>query len=225
MHKYIILKDNLERIFFTGKKLLLSKKIYKEGRELFLEKYEGFYSIKIVGIIRLFYISENSNVKRYRDLIDVTKNKLYKIENILKGSLITTNIIIEGADGTGKSTLTRELAQKGYLCQDRAIREVTQSMREYIPKEIRVYNVKMYLEEKKNSKLVILYLSKEEELKKRIFSREEISEYDKKALIFQRLYLDTYFSLQHYQNIFLLDGYNKTPEELVQSVIKLIKGY
>lgn len=225
MYKYIILKDNLERIFFTGKKLLLSKKICKEGRELLLEKYEGFYSIKIVGIIRLFYISENSNVKRYRDLIDVTKNKLYKIENILKGSLINTNIVIEGADGTGKSTLTRELAQKGYLCQDRAICEVTQSMREYIPKEIRLHNVKMYLEEKKNSKLVILYLSKEEELKKRIFSREEISEYDKKALIFQRLYLDTYFSLQHYQNIFLLDGYNKTPEELVQSVIKLIKGY
>ena len=222
MHKYIALKDNLERIFLSDKKLVRTRKFQREGKEILLEAYEGFYSIKIVGIVRLFYISKKSNVKKHNDFIDVTWNSLYKVQNILRGSLNCTNIVIEGADGTGKSTLINELAQLGYLCQDRAVHEVTQSMRENIPRNIRINNVRLYLEEKRHRKLVILYLSKEGELEKRIFSREEISEYDKKALIFQKLYLDTYFSLQCFQNIFLLDGYDKAPRELANEVIKLI---
>ena len=222
MKTYIALKDNLERIFLSDKVLIRKWIIKKGSKEVFVEKYKGFYSIKIPDIIRLFFISQNSTIKPHNDFIDVTGNKLYKISNILNGSLKKINIIIEGADGLGKSTLVNELAQQGYLSQDRAIHEVTQSMREYIPKEIRVENVRKYLAENKNRRLIILYLSDEEVLRERILNREEISEYDKKAIIYQRLYIDTYFALKDFENIFLIDVLGKSPKQIATEIIKLM---
>ena len=222
MKTYIALKDNLERIFLSDKVLIRKWIIKKGSKEVFVEKYKGFYSIKIPDIIRLFFISQNSTIKPHNDFIDVTGNKLYKISNILNGSLKKINIIIEGADGIGKSTLVNELAQQGYLSQDRAIHEVTQSMREYIPKEIRVENVRKYLAENKNRRLIILYLSDEEVLRERILNREEISEYDKKAIIYQRLYIDTYFALKDFENIFLIDVLGKSPKQIATEIIKLM---
>ena len=130
--------------------------------------------------------------------------------------------MIEGADGVGKSTLVAELAYKGYITQDRAVNEVTRKMREEIPKEDRIQGVKEYLEMDKNRKLVFLYLSDENVLKQRIESRKNISEYDKKALIFQRLYLDTYNGLKSFSNIYIIDCLGKTPAELVKEIENLI---
>lgn len=225
MKMYIALKDNLNRIFLYDKILIKVIIIKKDDKKLYVEKYEGFYSIKIEEKdLRIFYIDENSKVKPYKDFIDVTSNNIYKISNILKDSINNMNTVIEGADGTGKSTLVNELAQQGYLCQDRAIREVTQSMREEIPKDIRINNVKRYLEKDIKRNLVILYISDENVLKKRILNRKDISEYDKKAIIYQKLYLDTFLSLKKYDNIFLVDGLGKNKKQIATEVIKLIKS-
>lgn len=225
MKMYIALKDNLNRIFLYDKILIKVIIIKKDDKKLYVEKYEGFYSIKIEEKdLRIFYIDENSKVKPYKDFIDVTSNNIYKISNILKDSINNMNTVIEGADGTGKSTLVNELAQQGYLCQDRAIREVTQSMREEIPKDIRINNVKRYLEKDIKRNLVILYISDENVLKKRILNRKDISEYDKKAIIYQKLYLDTFLSLKKYDNIFLVDGLGKNQKQIATEVIKLIKS-
>ena len=74
----------------------------------------------------------------------------------------------------------------------------------------------------KNRKLVFLYLFDENVLKQRIESRKNISEYDKKALIFQRLYLDTYNELKSFSNIYIIDCLGKTPAELVKEIENLI---
>lgn len=222
MNVYIILKDNLENIFLSDKVLKERKEIRINNREIIYEQFEGFFRIQIVGIVKLYYVPKNTTIKKYIDFIDVTDNEKFKLKNIINGSLIITNLIIEGADGTGKTTLVNHLAQKGYISQDRAIYKITQSMREEILKEQRIHNVKEYLEADKRRKVVFLYLSDEKVLEQRIFSRERISEYDKKAIIFQRLYLDTYSCLRRCSNLYIVDCLNKTLEQIEYEIIKLI---
>lgn len=222
MKKYVALKDNLGRIFLSDKIKIDSYKQKIGKNEILVENYNGFSTVTINGNITIFYFSDETEQRPFNDFINVTQNKLYLLENVLKGSLKQTNIVIEGADGVGKSTLVAELAYKGYITQDRAVNEVTRKMREEIPKEDRIQGVKEYLEMDKNRKLVFLYLSDENVLKQRIESRKNISEYDKKALIFQRLYLDTYNELKSFSNIYIIDCLGKTPAELVKEIENLI---
>lgn len=220
MKKYVALKDNLGRIFLSDKIKIDSYKQRIGKNEILVENYKKFSTISINKTITIFFFSDEE--RPFNDFINVTQNKLYLLENVLKGSLKQTNIVIEGADGVGKSTLVAELAYKGYITQDRAVNEVTRKMREEIPKEDRIQGVKEYLEMDKNRKLVFLYLSDENVLKQRIESRKNISEYDKKALIFQRLYLDTYNGLKSFSNIYIIDCLGKTPAELVKEIENLI---
>ncbi len=222
MKKYVALKDNLGRIFLSDKIKIDSYKQKIGKNEILVENYNGFSTVTINGNITIFYFSDETEQRPFNDFINVTQNKLYLLENVLKGSLKQTNIVIEGADGVGKSTLVAELAYKGYITQDRAVNEVTRKMREEIPKEDRIQGVKEYLEMDKNRKLVFLYLFDENVLKQRIESRKNISEYDKKALIFQRLYLDTYNGLKSFSNIYIIDCLGKTPAELVKEIENLI---
>ena len=222
MKKYVALKDNLGRIFLSDKIKIDSYKQKIGKNEILVENYNGFSTVTINGNITIFYFSDETEQRPFNDFINVTQNKLYLLENVLKGSLKQTNIVIEGADGVGKSTLVAELAYKGYITQDRAVNEVTRKMREEIPKEDRIQGVKEYLEMDKNRQLVFLYLFDENVLKQRIESRKNISEYDKKALIFQRLYLDTYNGLKSFSNIYIIDCLGKTPAELVKEIENLI---
>lgn len=222
MKKYIALKDNLERIFLSKKIKTNSYIVRKEKNSVLVEHYDGFITVNINQIISIFYFFNETAEKPFNDFIDVTINNMYSLKKILQGQLKKTNIVIEGADGVGKSTLVSLLAEKGYLTQDRAVKEVTQKMREEISNNDRVENVKKYLQFDKSRKLVFLYLSNEIELKKRINMRENISEYDKKALIFQRLYVDTYNQLKGYDNLYIIDCLGKTPLDLVKEIEKLM---
>ena len=222
MNLYLALKDNLEKIFLSDKKLQERRVLRKKNIEIIYEKYLGFFTLSIGSVVRLFYIPEKCRYMAHKDFINVTKNKRYRLKNILNGSIVRTGIVIEGADGTGKSTLVGELAQRGFLCQDRAVKEITCSMREEILKEERIKNVKKYLEQNSNKIVVFLYLSNENVLKDRIFSRGELSEFDKKAIIFQRMYVETYNSLKDFQNLFIVDCIDKTPKQIANEIIKLM---
>ncbi len=222
MKKYIVLKDNLERIFLSKNEKIKSNFITKENHNLLVEYYTSFITVHIEKIITIFYFFNKTEEKLTNDFIDVTSNEKYKLKNILNGSLKKTNIVIEGADGVGKSTLIKQLANQGYISQDRAVKEVTQKIRIEISREERIDDIKKYLKSDTNRKLVFLYLSDESVLENRINSRELISEFDKKALIFQRLYLDTYNHLSHFKNLYIVDCLGKTPENLVKEIEKLI---
>ena len=222
MKKYVTLKDNLERIFLSKKKIIKSYFLTKENHNLLVEYYNGFIAVHIEGIVTIFYFFNETDEKPLNDFIDVTSNEKYQLKNILSGSLKKTNLVIEGADGVGKSTLIRNLANKGYLAQDRAVKEVTQKIREEISSEERINEIKKYLQADLNRKLVFLYLSDESVLTNRINSRELITEFDKKALIFQRLYVDTYNHLSNFRNLYIIDCSGKAPEELIKEIEKLI---
>ena len=194
MKKYITVKNNLERIFLSQRVQNKTFQIIKEKQKLIVEYYDSFIAVNITGIITIFYFFNDTCEQPHNDFIDVTLNEKYLLRNILKG----------------------------ILTQDRAVKEITQKMREEIPDTIRINKVKQYLKEDKNRKVIFLYLSDEESLKKRIYSREVVSEFDKKAIIFQRLYLDTYYNLKNYKNLFLIDCLNKTEKDLLAEIKELI---
>lgn len=222
MKKYVTLKDNLERIFLSKKRKIKSYSLTKENYNLLIEDYNGFFTVHIEGIITIFYFFNETDEKPLNDFIDVTLNEKYQLKNILRGSLKKINLVIEGADGVGKSTLIRSLANKGYLAQDRAVKEVTQKIREEISSEERINGIKKYLQADLDRKLIFLYLSDESVLENRINSRKLITEFDKNALIFQRLYVDTYNHLNNFDNLYIIDCLGKTPEDLTKEVEKLI---
>lgn len=187
--------------------------------DIFDKFRQHFQKIKIITI---FYFFNGTSEKPLNDFIDVTLNEKYLLKNIFKGSLKKTNVVIEGADGVGKSTLAKNLALEGILVQDRAVKEITQKMREEISDITRINGVEEYLKEDEKRKVFFLYLSDEKVLKERIYTREFVSEFDKKAIIFQRLYLDTFDKLRNYKNLFLIDCLNKTEEDLLTEIKELI---
>lgn len=221
MKAYIILKDGAESNFLLGKSILKKKYCFMNGKEVTLEEYDSFYSINVQGVIRLFYIFDDSNLGNDKNLLEVTGNSRYNVNNILQGSLRNTDIVIEGSDGVGKTTLVKALARNGVLTQDRAVEEVTRSMKTYLSKKERIQRVETYLRNNPSKKLVFLYLSNENVLYNRVFSREVVDEFDKEAIISQRLYIDTYNTLRNYPNLFLIDCLDKTPEKIAYEVIKL----
>ena len=222
MRKYIALKDNLARIFIQDKRQINQYTLKKESITWLIKHYQTFITVEISGIM-IFYFFNEIGEKPFEDFIEVTSNKRFLLKNILQGSVTKLNLVIEGADGVGKSTIVKKLAEEGYLAQDRAVEEITKQMREEIPNDIRITRVREYLKTNIKRKVIFLYLSNVEELKKRIFSREKVSEYDKKAVIFQQLYLDTYTHLQNHNNLYLLDCSEKSPHQLLKEIKKLIE--
>mgnify|MGYP001111242964 CR=1 FL=1 len=221
MKTYIMLKDSAEKNFLLDKNILKKKAAFVNGKKITIEKYASFSSMDIQDTVRLFYIPEKSDVEVNKNFIEVTENRNYKVDNILKGSLRKTNLVIEGGDGAGKSTLVNELAQKGILTQDRAVEEVTRSMKTYLTRDERIQKVERYLRNNPAKNLVFLYISDENVLHDRVFNREIVDEFDKEAIVTQRLYLDTYNTLKNYPNLFLVDGLNKNPQEIANEVIRL----
>lgn len=223
MKTYIILKDGAEELFLKDNNMIDSKTIFTNGQNVTIESYDLFCCVNVPGIVRLFCIPENSYLSNYKNFINVTGNNKYNINNILKGSLHNTNIVVEGADGSGKTTLVTYFAQMGLLTQDRAVEEVTKSMKTYLSENERVARVEKYLRDNPSKNLVFLYLSDEDVLYDRVFSREVLDEFDKDAIISQRLYKDTYEKLKSYPNLFLVDCLNKTPEVIANEIIELTR--
>lgn len=220
---FLALKDNLLDIFLADKKFLKSCAMFQYGKKVRKNIYQNFFTISIEDIT-LIYITQSEKYLIHNDFIEVTNNERYSILNILAGFVTSTNLVVEGSDGVGKSTLVANLAQLGILCQDRAVKEITKMMKPHIDEQQRVLTVSKYLEDNSNCKVVFLYMSNESELYKRIYSRKIISEYDKNTIIFQRLYVDTYLKLsQIYNNIYLVDCFGKTQADMVNDVLRVIK--
>ena len=172
-----------------------------------------FFVQNINGIIDLFLIPTDSSIFINKDFLDVTNNILFDVDKICNNSLSVTNTYVEGADGTGKTTVVNGLAAKGVITIDRCVEHVTKIMNQN-NRQLIVDSVKSFLENNPSSKVIFLFVSDKEEHYKRIFSRELISEFDKTAFDLQEKYLYVYEKLKDYENLYLVDTHKKTPEQV-----------
>lgn len=229
--KYVCMKKNLSDRFLSDKILIDKKTVQQSNKnnkcfEITTDTWldpttnQFFYIQYIKNLIDLYLIPTDSGIFVNKDFLNVTNNSLFNVNNLLNGSIQITYTYIEGADATGKTTTVNGLAENGIITIDRCVEHITRIMNQN-DKQLILQSVESFLIKNPNNKVIFLYVSDEQEHIKRVFTRERISEFDKNALSLQEKYLYTYNTLQNYDNLFLVDTYNKTPEE-VQNECKQI---
>lgn len=111
------------------------------------------------------------------------------------------------------------------MVQDRAVDEICVLMKEEVPIQERNLKVSNFLNANNSKKVIFLYVSNEKELWNRVLARENISEYDKKTLKTQKIYLETYQNIKNKcKNIFLIDTFNKTTEAISKEILRCCKS-
>ena len=135
-------------------------------------------------------------------------------------------IIIEGTDGVGKSTTIKRLAKNNIICQDRSRNVISKYMIFDISMENRT---KKYFEYLKNNNCLIIFLinNDKNELMRRIYSRNEINDFDMQAYEYNLLYKETYEYMKKHnmllKKLYMIDVTNLNIEEQTNKVKKLIK--
>lgn len=134
-------------------------------------------------------------------------------------------IILEGTDAVGKTTTIKELAKIGIYCQDRSKDVISKYMLFDYDLEYRANIYYNYL--KNNSNLIIFLVNNDkDELMRRVYSREKISDFDLEAYEYNKLYQDTYdYMLKNNMledKLFLVDVTGMTINEQASAVKEVI---
>lgn len=216
MKKFVIVKDLLMEKFLSDKRL---KEIQYKNEKIVLY-YEGFFIEKFKNV-DIINVIENS-IFIFDNMFEVTGNKIY--ENIEQKNYIKrSNIVLEGPDGVGKTTLAKSFVDEGILVKDREINNITKMMHDDVSEETRLLTVSNFLTNNPEKDIVFMILNKEN-LLNRISNRKNITEYDKKSLIYLEFYKQIYYQLnKYYSNLHLLNCDNSSVEELKQKTLKLVK--
>lgn len=138
-----------------------------------------------------------------------------------------TKYILEGTDGVGKTSTIKELLKEGIICDDRSRDIISKYMLFDVDMETRAKKYENFLKNS-NVKVIFMVNNDENEIMKRIYSREKLSEYDKKANEYNKLYLDTYnYMVKHnmtYGKLMLVDCTGLAFDEQVNRVKEMIRG-
>lgn len=136
-------------------------------------------------------------------------------------------IILEGTDGVGKTATIAKLREERIECQDRSKDIISKYMLFTVSMEERVKQYEEYLK-KSDVKVIFLINNNDDELMKRIYSREVIGEFDLEAVEYNKLYLDTYEYMKKrnllQDKLYLVDCTNLTLEEQVKKVKGVINA-
>lgn len=136
-------------------------------------------------------------------------------------------IILEGTDGVGKTATIAKLREERIECQDRSKDIISKYMLFTVSMEERVKQYEEYLK-KSDVKVIFLINNNDDELMKRIYSREVIGEFDLEAVEYNKLYLDTYEYMKKrnllQDKLYLVDCTNLTLEEQVEKVKGVINA-
>lgn len=136
-------------------------------------------------------------------------------------------IILEGTDGVGKTATIAKLREEGIECQDRSKDIISKYMLFTVSMEERAKQYEEYLK-KSDVKVIFLINNNDDELMKRIYSREVIGEFDLEAVEYNKLYLDTYEYMKKLNllqdKLYLVDCTNLTLEEQVEKVKGVINA-
>ena len=134
-------------------------------------------------------------------------------------------IILEGTDAVGKTSTINELKKFNIICEDRSKDVISKYMLFDYSTE---YRAKIYHEYLENNDCLIIFLinNDEDELLRRVLSREIIGEYDLEAFEYNKLYQDTFDYMKKHDmlenKLFLVDVTNLTLEEQVNKVKEVI---
>lgn len=215
-------RDGFFTLDFEGRILNIEREIYLDGEyQILIDKIveqANLILVKVVGDELDEYIPP-------KGFLEVTNMEVYEEENIAKGSIKLSNIIMEGTDGVGKSVSVEQLLRMGIVCQDRSIVVVSHNMFFHIPMEVRAREIEDYLINRDGYILFLVNNSKEE-LERRINSRDVISEYDLEAYRYNCLYLDTYnYMLEKnmlHDKLFLVDCTGLNIDEQVGKILEVI---
>lgn len=180
---------------------IVGKKIIYEDKGILI-KVECYFNLNSLCIIRTNsneYVPEKGFIK---------VSNLFDSENILNGFINVPNYTLEGTDGIGKTTTIEELIYEGIVCFDRNLDTICKYMLFDVPMETRIHEYKKYLEQTKD-KILFLVNMDEEEIRRRIYSRDVVSEFDKYAVEYNRMYYETYKEMERrnllYNKLFLAD--------------------
>ena len=178
--------------------------------------------------ITMVEVSSNKPLDKYnppKGFIDVSNVNAFENLAIYNGSIKSNNIIIEGTDGVGKTVTIEKLLQKGIICQDRSVENVSNYMFFNINMTTRAKKIEQFLLNN-NIIIIILVNNDKNELETRIKSRKVISAYDLDAFKYNKLYLDTYNYMKKqkmlHDRLFLVDCTHLTIDEQVSRVEKII---
>lgn len=135
-------------------------------------------------------------------------------------------IILEGTDAVGKTSTINELKKDNILCMDRSRDMISKYMLFEYSLEFRALKYYEYL---KNNDCMIIFLvnNDKEELMRRVYSRDKISDFDLDAYEYNLLYQETYDYMSKRNmlegKLFLVDVTGLTLDEQVKKVKDLIK--
>ena len=203
-------------IIFDGE--VIGRKIYGEdnGVSIEIDQYFNFNKLCVIRTNDENYIPPKGIIK--------TTN-IFDHENIVNGLVRVTNFTLEGTDGIGKSTAINDLLNEGIVCFDRNLDVICKYMLFDVPMKKRISEYKKYLENTKD-RILFLVNRDEEELRRRINQREHISEFDKYAVEYNRMYYDTYKELEQrnwlYDKLFLLDCTGLTIDEQNNKIKEIV---
>lgn len=214
-----ILKEN-------GKAIRKIRKYYNDGPY----EIDVDYFIEPIQMIMVEVSTDKAPLNAYvppKGFVEVSNTKVYENYGIYNNSIRSVGTIIEGTDGVGKSVTIEKLIEKGIICQDRCMDVISRNMLFNIAMDKRANIYQKYLKNI-HKKIIFLVNNSKEELESRINKREVLSQYDKKAYMYNQLYLDTYNYMKDKEmtenKLYLVDCTGLTLEEQVSKVEGIINA-
>ena len=156
-----------------------------------------------------------------KGLVCVTDNEYFREENL--PFVQVKSVVLEGTDAVGKTSTIEGLIAQGIVCLDRDL-TICKYMLFDVDMTTRCEAYEEYFKESKNTVIFLVNHSKEE-LKRRVFSRERISEFDKQTYEYNVLYTQTFSEMQNYQTngkLKLVDCTNLSLLEQIERVKQVV---
>ena len=125
---------------------------------------------------------ENSVEELIKRSIEVTGSKYFTEKSLLTQK--RRKIILEGADFSGKTTLAKKLVNRGIIVQERDLENFSFWIREFIPEPSEIIKEKI----KNRDECYLVLTVSDKVLEKRMKTREDLTEFDKKAKISNEIY-------------------------------------
>ena len=226
MREYIcIRRKSLDN--YLNQKWLKAQKATENSIKKFIYYYEDMLLEKYIEPHQFIKVTFwNEPKEKLKGFVDITGIEIYQDEQIEKGSILATNIILEGSDGVGKTSTIEGLIKYGIICQDRSTDIICKYMLLDIPMKERCEAYRNYLENN-DMRVIFLVNHNKKEINRRINSREKISEFDKLANEYNELYWQTYKEMSKYNlnnPIYLVDCTDLTLEQQIKAVKKVIEN-